>query len=56
MSNFRLFSTDELVAMCRDFVAQKPVTEPDPMHEGWDSQLVITPRMVNDILEANNEI
>ena len=56
MSNFRLFSTDELVAMCRDFVAQKSVTEPDPLHEAWDSQLVITPRMVNDILDANNEI
>ena len=56
MSDFKLFSPDELVTMCREFMARKPVTEPDPLHEGWTGELVITPRMVNDILDANNEI
>ena len=56
MSDFKLLSTAELVTMCKDFVARKPQTEPDPLHEGWDGNLVITPRMVADILEANNEI
>lgn len=56
MSDFKLLSSDELVAMCKNFMAKKPVTEPDPLHEGWNSELVITPRMVQDIIEANNEI
>jgi len=43
--------------MCKSFMtAKKPVSEPDPLHEGWNAELVLTPRMVSDILEANNEI
>lgn len=56
MSDFKLFSPDELVTMCREFMAKKPVTEPDPLHEGWDSDLVLTPKMVQDILAANEEV
>ena len=56
MSDFKLLSTAELVTMCKEFVARKPQTEPDPDHEGWNSELVITPRMVRDILAANEEI
>ena len=56
MTDSKIFSTDQLIQMCRDFMAPKPTTEPDPMHEGWNSELVLTPRMVRDILEANNEI
>jgi len=56
MTDSKLLSPGELVAMCKSFMARTPAVEPDPMHEGWDSQLVITPRMVNDIIEANNEI
>jgi hypothetical protein len=37
-------------------MAKKPVTEPDADHEDWTGELVITPRMVADILDANNEI
>jgi len=42
--------------MCKSFMAAKPVSEPDPLHEGWRAELVITPRMVADILAANEEI
>ena len=56
MSDSKLFRPEELIQMCRDFMVKKPATEPDPLHEGWDSQLVLTPRMVADILAANNEI
>jgi hypothetical protein len=56
MTDSKLLSPGELVAMCKSFMARTPVTEPDPLHEGWDSVLVLTPRMVADILEANNEI
>jgi hypothetical protein len=56
MTDSKLLSPGELVAMCKSFMARTPTTEPDPLHEGWTSELVITPRMVNDILEANNEI
>ena len=56
MSDFKLLSTAELVTMCKEFVARKPQPEPDPLHEGWTGELVITPRMVADILDANNEI
>jgi hypothetical protein len=57
MTDSKLLSPSELVAMCKSFMtAKKPVSEPDPLHEGWDSVLVLTPRMVADILEANNEI
>ena len=56
MTDFKLLSSDQLIQMCRDFMAPKPSSEPDPMHEGWNSELVLTPRMVSDILEANNEI
>lgn len=56
MTDSKLFRPEELIQMCRDFMAPKPTTEPDPMHEGWNSELVLTPRMVSDILEANNEI
>lgn len=56
MSDFKLFRPDELVAMCREYMARKPVTEPDPDHEAWNSELVLTPRMVQDILDANTEV
>ena len=56
MTDSKLLSPGELVAMCKSFMARTPATEPDPLHEGWNSELVITPRMVNDIIEANNEI
>lgn len=56
MSDFKLFSPDELVTMCREFMAKKPVTEPDALHEAWNSELVLTPRMVSDILAANEEV
>jgi hypothetical protein len=56
MSDFKLLSTAELVTMCKDFVARKTPSEPDPLHEGWDGNLVITPRMVQDILDANTEV
>lgn len=56
MSDFKLLSTAELVTMCKEFVARKTPTEPDPDHEGWRGELVITPKMVADILAANNEL
>ena len=56
MSDFKLLSTDELASLVRGFISKKPVTEPDPMHEAWNSELKLTPRMVQDILDANNEI
>jgi hypothetical protein len=56
MTDSKLLSPGELVAMCKSFMARTPVAEPDALHEGWDSQLVLTPRMVSDILDANNEI
>jgi hypothetical protein len=56
MSDFKLLSTAELVTMCRDLVTRKPQSEPDPDHEGWTGELVITPRMVQDILAANTEV
>lgn len=56
MTDSKLFRPEELIQMCRDFMAPRPSTEPDPDHEGWTSELVITPRMVADILAANNEI
>ena len=59
MSDFKLLSSDELVAMCKNFMAKKPAepqAEPDPEHEGWRGELVLTPRMVADILAANNEV
>ena len=56
MSDSKLFRPEELIQMCRDFMVKKPATEPDPLHEGWTSELVITPRMVVDIIEANNQI
>jgi len=56
MTDSKLLSPGELVAMCRSFMARTPATEPDPLHEGWNGELVITPRMVADILDANNEI
>lgn len=57
MTDSKLLSAGELVAMCKSFMtAKKPVSEPDPLHEGWNAELVLTPRMVSDILEANNEI
>lgn len=55
MTDSKLLSAGELVAMCRSFMARTPVTEPDPDHEGWDSRLVLTPRMVADIIAANEE-
>ena len=55
MSDFKLFRPDELVAMCREYMVKKPVAEPDPMHEAWSSDLKLTPRMVADILAANQE-
>jgi hypothetical protein len=56
MSDFKLLSTAELVTMCKEFVARKPATEPDPLHEAWSSELKLTPRMVQDILDANTEV
>lgn len=56
MSDFKLLSTAELVTMCKEFVVRKPQAEPDADHEGWSGELVITPRMVRDILAANEEI
>ena len=56
MTDSKLLSASELVAMCKSFMARTPVTEPDPLHEGWNAELVITPRMVADILAANEEI
>lgn len=56
MTDSKLFRPEELIKMCRDFMARTPVNEPDADHEGWSSELVITPRMVSDIIEANNQI
>jgi hypothetical protein len=56
MSDFKLLSTAELVALCKDLVTRRPQTEPDPDHEAWTSELKLTPRMVQDILDANSEI
>jgi len=55
MTDSKLLSPGELVAMCKSFMAAKPVTEPDPDHEGWNSELRLTPRMVEQILLANTE-
>ena len=55
MTDRKIFSTDQLVQMCREFMTPRPTTEPDPDHEGWDSRVVLTPRMVADIIAANNE-
>ncbi len=55
MTDRKLLSPGELVAMCRDFMTRTPVTETDPDHEGWNSHLVLTPRMVADIIAANEE-
>jgi hypothetical protein len=56
MSDFKLLSTAELVTMCKEFVARKPQAEPDLDHEGWTGELKLTPRMVQDILDANTEV
>ena len=56
MSDFKLLSTAELVTMCRDLVTRRPQAEPDPDHEGWTGELKLTPRMVQDILDANTEV
>lgn len=58
MSDYKLYSNDEIVAMCKQFMANKTAleTKPDPDHEGWDAKLTLTPRMVADILAANNEV
>jgi|APGre2960657373_1045057.scaffolds.fasta_scaffold419395_2 hypothetical protein len=55
MSDFKLLSTDELASLVRGFISKKPVTEPDPMHEAWTGELRLTPRMVADIIAANEE-
>lgn len=55
MTDRKLLSPGELVAMCRDFMTRTPADQPDPDHEGWNSQLVLTPRMVEQILLANTE-
>lgn len=54
MADFKLLSTEEIVALCRNFRKERP--EPDPDHEAWKSELKLTPRMVADILDANNEV
>jgi len=54
MADFKLLSPDEIVALCRNFMAEKP--QPDPDHEAWKSELKLTPRMVADILDANTEV
>jgi hypothetical protein len=58
MSDFKLLSSDQLIKMCREFMIKKPQdnTDPDPDHEGWTAELRLTPRMVSDILDANQEI
>ena len=58
MTNFKLLTSDEIVALCKSFMAEKRKQDqlPDPDHEGWNSELKLTPRMVGDILAANNEI
>jgi hypothetical protein len=48
-----MLSADQLVEMCRNFMAEKP--QPDPDHEAWRAELTLTPRMVADILDANTE-
>ena len=58
MSDFKLLSSDQLIKMCREFMIKKPSEgiDPDPDHEGWTAELRLTPRMVADILDANQEI
>ena len=58
MADFKLLSSDEIVALCKSFMAEKRKQDatPDPDHEGWKSELKLTPRMVADILAANNEV
>jgi hypothetical protein len=56
MSDSKLFRPEELIQMCRDFMVKKPATEPDADHEAWTGELRLTPRMVQDILDANTEI
>jgi hypothetical protein len=55
MTDSKLLSPGELVAMCKSFMARTPAAEPDPDHEGWNSELRLTPRMVEQILLANTE-
>ena len=53
MPDFKMLTADQLVEMCRNFIADRP--QPDPDHEGWNSELTLTPRMVEQILLANTE-
>jgi hypothetical protein len=53
MPDFKMLSADEIIAMCKNFMAEKPPADPD--HEGWKSELTLTPRMVEQILLANTE-
>ena len=56
MDDFKLLSSNQLIKMCREFMIKKPQDIPDPDHEGWTAELRLTPRMVADILDANQEI
>ena len=46
-------TSEEIVALCQQH--QALVNPPDPDHEGWQRDLVITPRIVEQILLANTE-
>jgi hypothetical protein len=56
MSDFKLPSKSELLSMCRELAKSKSEPDADADHEAWNRQLVITPRMVRDILAANEEL
>ena len=53
MNDFKLLSSNDLIAMCRNYMSEQ--TDLDPDHEGWSSELRLTPRMVEQILLANSE-
>jgi hypothetical protein len=58
MSESQSFTPEQIVEMCQAFTqAQTQLRlEPAADHEGWNSRLELTPRMVQHILDANNEI
>jgi hypothetical protein len=58
MTESNVVSNEQLIDLCREHIAAQSQPEQDPDHEGWSpyTALVITPRMVADILAANNEI
>lgn len=54
MSETKSFSAEQILEMCKTF--SQAQAEADADHAGWQAELTLTPRMVAQILDANEEI